>query len=154
MYILDTCAFLTQNHPKGEIATISEIESELNNRQSKQYFTNMREIGLKFREPKVDSIDKIRINSKETGDLSVLSSIDVKILALAYEIHGIIVSDDFAIQNVALHMGLKFTSCSGNEIKELRKWKYRCSACRTEALEKVDSCSVCGSEKISRFKVK
>ena len=154
MYILDTCAFLTQNHPEGEIATISEIESELNNRQSKQYFTNMREIGLKIREPKVDSIDKIRINSKETGDLSVLSSIDVKILALAYEIHGIIVSDDFAIQNVALHMGLKFSSCSGNEIKGLRKWIYRCSACRAEALEKMDSCSVCGSEKIFRVKVK
>ena len=154
MYILDTCAFLTQNHPKGEIATISEIESELNNRQSKQYFTNMREIGLKIREPKVDSIDKIRINSKETGDLSVLSSIDVKILALAYEIHGIIVSDDFEIQNVALYMVVEFTSCSGNEIKELRKWKYRCSACRAEALEKVDSCSVCGSEKIFRVKVR
>ena len=154
MYILDTCAFLTQNHPEGEVATISEIESELNNRQSKQYFANMREIGLKIREPKVDSIEKIRIHSKDTGDLSVLSSIDLKILALSYETNGIIVSDDFANQNVALHMGLEFTSCSGNEIKELRKWKYRCSACRTEALEKVDCCSVCGSEKIFRFKVK
>ena len=154
MYILDTCAFLTQNHPEGEVATISEIESELNNRQSKQYFANMREIGLKIREPKVDSIEKIRIHSKDTGDLSVLSSIDLKILALSYETNGIIVSDDFAIQNVALHMGLEFTSCSGNEIKELRKWKYRCSACRTEAREKVDSCSVCGSEKIFRVKVK
>jgi len=154
VYILDTCAFLTQNHPEGEIATISEIESELNNRQSKQYFTNMKEIGLKIREPKVDSIENIRKNSEETGDLGVLSSIDLKILALAYEMRGTIVSDDFAIQNVALHMGVEFTSCSGNEIKELRKWKYRCSACRAEALEKVDSCSVCGSEKIFRFKAK
>ncbi len=154
MYILDTCAFLTQNHPKGEIATISEIESELNNRQSKQYFTNMKEIGLKIREPKVDSIENIRKNSEETGDLGVLSNIDLKILALAYEMHEIIVSDDFAIQNVALHMGIEFTSCSGNEIKELRKWKYRCSACRAEALGKMESCSVCGSEKIFRFKVK
>ena len=154
MYILDTCAFLTQNHPKGEIATIFEIESELNNRQSKQYFTNLREIGLKIREPNIDSIENIRKNSEETGDLGVLSNIDLKILALAYEMHGIIVSDDFAIQNVALHMGLEFTSCSGNEIKELRKWKYRCSACRSEALQKMDSCSVCGSDKIFRFKVK
>ena len=154
MYILDTCAFLTQNHPEGEIATISEIESELNNRQSKQYFTNMKEIGLKIREPKVDSIENIRKNSEETGDLGVLSSIDLKILALAYEMRGIIVSDDFAIQNVALHMGLEFTSCSGNEIKELRKWKYQCSACRAEALERMDFCSVCGSEKILRVKVK
>ncbi len=154
MYILDTCAFLTQNHPKGEIATIFEIESELNNRQSKQYFTNLREIGLKIREPNMDSIENIRKNSEETGDLGVLSNIDLKILALAYEMHGIIVSDDFAIQNVALHMGLEFTSCSGNEIKELRKWKYRCSACRSEALQKMDSCSVCGSDKIFRFKVK
>ena len=114
----------------------------------------MKEIGLKIREPKVNSIENIRKNSEETGDLGVLSNIDLKILALAYEMHGTIVSDDFAIQNVALHMGVEFTSCSGNEIKELRKWKYRCSACRAEALEKMDSCSVCGSEKIFRFKVK
>ena len=154
MYILDTCAFLTQNHPDGEIATISEIESELNNRQSKQYFTNMREIGLKIREPNVDSIENIRKKSVETGDLGVLSSIDLKILALAYEMRGTIVSDDFAIQNVAFYTGIEFTSCSGNEIKELRKWKYRCSACKSEVLEKMDSCSVCGSEKIFRFKVK
>ena len=154
MYILDTCAFLTQNHPDGEIATISEIESELNNRQSKQYFTNLREIGLKIREPNVDSIENIRKKSVETGDLGVLSSIDLKILALAYEMRGTIVSDDFAIQNVAFYTGIEFTSCSGNEIKELRKWKYRCSACKSEALEKMDSCSVCGSEKIFRFKVK
>ena len=154
MYILDTCAFLTQNHPDGEIATISEIESELNNRQSKQYFTNMREIGLKIREPNVDSIENIRKKSEETGALGVLSSIDLKILALAYEMRGTIVSDDFAIQNVAFYTGIEFTSCSGNEIKELRKWKYRCSACKSEALKKVDSCSVCGSEKIFRFKIK
>jgi UPF0271 protein len=114
----------------------------------------MKEIGLKIREPKVDSIEDIRKNSEETGDLGVLSNIDLKILALAYEMQGIIVSDDFAIQNVALHMGVEFTSCSGNVIKELRKWKYRCSACRAEALEKMDSCLVCGSEKIFRFKVK
>ena len=102
----------------------------------------------------MDSIENIRKNSEETGDLGVLSNIDLKILALAYEMRGTIVSDDFAIQNVALYMGGEFTSCSGNEIKELRKWKYRCSACRTEAREKVDSCSVCGSEKIFRVKVK
>ena len=154
MYILDTCAFLTQNHPDGEIATISEIESELNNRQSKQYFTNMREIGLKIREPNVDSIENIRKKSEETGDLGVLSSIDLKILALAYEMRGTIVSDDFAIQNVALYTGIEFVSCSGNEIKELRKWNYKCSACNHVEDKKSNECRICGSTDIFRIKSK
>ena len=91
---------------------------------------------------------------KETGDLDVLSAIDQKLLALGYELEGIIISDDFSIQNVALYMKLEVISCSGNKIKELRIWQYKCSACNKISKKKKETCEVCGSEDIFRIKAK
>ena len=40
--ILDTCAFFTQMHPNGKIATVQNIKDEIINRQSKQYYSNLK----------------------------------------------------------------------------------------------------------------
>ena len=152
--ILDTCAFFTQMHPNGKIATVTNIKDEIINRQSKQYYSNLKSKGLKIIEPVTESVDFIKEKAKETGDLDVLSLTDIKILALGYELQGTIVSDDFAIQNVSLHIGLEIIACSGKKITELRKWKYRCSACKLITDVKNDNCSVCGSNDIFRIKSK
>ena len=55
--ILDTCAFFTQTHPDGKIATVKEIDEEIVNKQSKQYYSNLKTKGLKIIEPKKYSID-------------------------------------------------------------------------------------------------
>ena len=152
--ILDTCAFFTQIHPDGKIATVKEIDEEIVNKQSKQYYSNLKTKGLKILEPNKNSIDYIKEKAKETGDLDVLSLTDIKILALGYELQGTIISDDFAIQNVSLYVGLDVISCSGKEIKEIRKWKYRCSACKLVTDEKSETCNICGSGNIFRIKAK
>ena len=144
--ILDTCAFLSQTHPDGKIATANGIEDEIVNRQSKQYYSNLKSKGLKIVEPQNDSIEYVEKVAQRTGDLDVLSSIDLKILALGHEFEGIIISDDFSIQNAALHMKLEVISCSGNEIKG--------SACNRISKDKKESCEVCGSEDIFRIKAK
>ena len=154
MYVLDTCAFLSQKHPDGKLITIPQIELELKNKQSLQYFSNLNEIGLEIREPSNENLDIIILNAGETGDLAVLSDTDLKILAIAHETKSTIVSDDFAIQNVALYMNLKYMSCSGKEIKELRKWKYKCSACNFISMKKNPECTTCGSIDIFRIKAK
>ena len=45
--ILDSCAFFTQMHPGGKLATVVDIESEIVNRQSKQYYSNLLNNDLK-----------------------------------------------------------------------------------------------------------
>ena len=154
MYILDTCAFLSQKHPDGKLITIPQIELEIQNKQSLQYFLNIKEIGLEIREPSRKNLEIIKLNAEKTGDLDVLSDIDQKILAIAYETKSTIVSDDFAIQNVALYMNIKYISCSGKTIKELRKWKYKCSACNFVSNNKNSECITCGSKDIFRIKAK
>ena len=154
MYVLDTCAFLSQKHPDGRLITIPQIELEIQNKQSLQYFSNIKEIGLEIREPSKENLEVIKSNAKKTGDLDVLSDTDLKILAIAYETESTIVSDDFAIQNVALYMNIEYISCSGKTIKELRKWKYKCSACNFVSIKKNSECTTCGSKDIFRIKVK
>lgn len=154
MYVLDTCAFLSQKHPDGRLITIPQIELEIQNKQSLQYFSNVKEIGLEIREPSKENLEVIKSNAKKTGDLDVLSDTDQKILAIAYETESTIVSDDFAIQNVALYMNIEYISCSGKTIKELRKWKYKCSACNFVSIKKNPECTTCGSKDIFRIKVK
>ena len=152
--ILDTCAFFTQMHPNGKIATVTNIKDEIINRQSKQYYSNLKSKGLKIIEPVTESLDFIKEKAKETGDLDVLSLTDIKILALGYELQGTIISDDFAIQNVSLYNGLDVISCSGKKIKEIRIWKYRCSACKLVTDKKSETCNICGSNDIFRIKAK
>ena len=154
MFILDTCAFLTQKHPTGEFVTVPGIKTEIVNRQSRQYFENMLATHLKVMKAQKDSYDVVNKEAKETGDYDVLSKVDMDILALGYECKGTIITDDFAIQNVALALEVKFLSCSGKVISEKRAWRYKCTACNHKEKVKLKNCSVCGSEEIRRIKLK
>ena len=154
MFVLDTCAFLTQKHPTGEFVTVPGIKTEIVNRQSRQYFENMLATHLKVMKAQKDSYDVINKEAKETGDYDVLSKVDMDILALGYECKGTIITDDFAIQNVALALEVKFLSCSGKVISEKRAWRYKCTACNHKEKVKLKNCSVCGNEEIRRIKLK
>ena len=154
MFILDTCAFLTQKHPTGEFVTVPGIKTEIVNRQSRQYFENMLATHLKVMKAQKDSYDVINKEAKETGDYDVLSKVDMDILALGYECKGTIITDDFAIQNVALALEVRFLSCSGKVISEKRAWRYKCTACNHKEKVKLKNCSVCGNEEIRRIKLK
>ncbi len=154
MFILDTCAFLTQKHPNGEFVTVPGIKREIVNRQSKQYFENMLATNLKIMKAQKNSYDVVNKQAKETGDYDVLSKVDIDIVALGYECNGTIITDDFAIQNVALALDVKFLSCSGKIISEKRAWRYKCTACNHKEKIKLKNCSVCGNNEIRRIKVK
>ena len=154
MFILDTCAFFSQKHPDGEFLTVPGIENEIINKQSKQYFESMLSTKMNVSKASEDSYKIIKKQAKETGDYDVLSKIDLDIIALGYETKGTIVTDDFAIQNVALVLELNFVSCSDKIIAEKRFWRYKCTACNHKEKEKRKDCPVCGNAEILRVKTK
>ena len=154
MLILDTCAFFTQKHPDGEFLTVPGIKNEIINKQSKQYFENMLSTKLKIMKANEQSYKVVKEQAKETGDYDVLSPIDLDIIALGYETKGTIVTDDFAIQNVALVLELNFVSCSDKIITEKRFWRYKCAACNHKEKEKRKDCPICGNTEILRVKSK
>ena len=109
---------------------------------------------MKVSKASEDSYKIITEQAKETGDYDVLSKIDLDIIALGYETKGTIVTDDFAIQNVALVLELNFVSCSDKIITEKRFWKYKCTACNHQEKEKRKDCPICGNTEILRVKSK
>lgn len=101
---------------------------------------------LYLMQPSSESVDMVRKTAGETGDLSVLSKTDIDVIAVALEKKGTIVSDDFAIENVASRLGLNFVGADLRQISRTIKWQFRCTGCGKRFREHVKECPVCGHE--------
>jgi UPF0271 protein len=74
----------------------------------------------------------------------VLSPADRDILALALELGAVLITDDFAVQNVAHRLGIATRSIRQRPARAIR-WRYRCSGCGRYWQEPGD-CPVCGAQ--------
>ncbi len=99
---------------------------------------------LKIREPDEESTKVATKAAKDTGDFPQLSKQDISIIALCIEMNGEIVSDDFAISNVAKNLGLKISPIMTQGIKDVGKWIHYCPGCRTNHANRKE-CPVCGT---------
>ncbi len=99
---------------------------------------------LKIREPDKESTKAAIKAAKDTGDFPQLSKQDISIIALCIETKGEIISDDFAISNVARNLGLKISPIMTRGIKDVGKWIHYCPACRTNHANKKE-CPACGT---------
>ncbi|MCW4035956.1 MAG: hypothetical protein NWE75_02070 [Candidatus Bathyarchaeota archaeon] len=96
----------------------------------------------------------------EMGEANVLSETDSQLLALGVQLISkglspIIVSDDYAIQNVANSLGLKFRSLATTGIKRQFEWVTYCPGCHKtfQTGQPEGLCPVCGT-KLRRKPVK
>ncbi len=99
---------------------------------------------LKIREPNLESIKDAIKSSKDTGDFPQLSKQDISIIALAIETKGQIISDDFAISNVAKNLCLEIIPIMTKGIKDIGKWIHYCPGCRTNHTTG-NECPMCGT---------
>ena len=79
----------------------------------------------------------------ETGDLSVLSPADLDVLAKALEYGATVATDDYAVQNVALHLGLKIQAIGQPRIRRKLKRVQRCRGCGSRF--EGEDCPDCGT---------
>ena len=56
-----------------------------------------------------------------------------------------IISDDYDIQNLARHLGLKCRGVHWKGITKLHEYFWLCTGCGTRSKEKQDICIECGS---------
>jgi len=107
---------------------------------------------LIVKEPSDSSLGTVQEASSKVGDVGILSSADREVLALALELREgglspVIVSDDYAIQNVSETLGIEYASLANFGIARKFDWIYYCPACfRKYAVEDADRvCRVCGT---------
>ena len=155
--VLDTSAFVMGLNPSAltmPVYSVPEVVGELiPDSLPHTRFMAARDSGrLIMRKPTPKSITAAQKASSQVGDVGVLSSADVEVLALALELkeNGLspaIVSDDYAIQNVAEALGIEHASLATFGIARKFDWIYYCPACfRRYTVEDADRvCRVCGT---------
>jgi len=148
MRVLDTSAILSGRWQGGDTVTapgvIDEFEEGGHSWRMLQY---AREAGLHVRLPPESAVETVRAAAQRTGDLPMLTDTDIEVLALAVSLDdGVVVTDDYAIQNVAACLDVPFEVVVQDGIREQFEWRYRCTSCRRWVDEKTEDCPVCGGQ--------
>lgn len=99
---------------------------------------------IKIMDPENESINKVKDAAKKTGDFFQLSKQDISILALCLNLDGELITDDFAISNVARNLKLKVSPIMTTGIADVGRWVLYCPGCRTN-YKAGKECQNCGT---------
>jgi len=100
---------------------------------------------LKISDPDAEFVDKIKVASKKTGDFNQLSKQDISVIALCLQTNGEIITDDFAISNVAKNLNLKVSPLMTSGINDVGNWIHYCPGCKKN-FESGSECPLCGTQ--------
>lgn len=174
--VLDASPFLKGKiDPKWakQFFTIPEVLLEVRDKTARQNLDTTL-VDIQVRNPLPASIRKIKKEATKTGDISTLSSTDIRVMALTFELSkeesetnsddgdGWItptnikvkyedktvscMTSDFAMQNTLLQMNLGVSALDGMIITRTKTSVLRCHAC-TKVTTKMDKifCPACGN---------
>jgi len=107
---------------------------------------------LQIRDPDKKYISIVKDTANKTGDSVTISEQDISIIALALENKIELITDDFAVTNVAKQLKIQTLSLMTQGISTVGKWIIYCSMCGKE-FSKEKECPICGS-KLNRKLIK
>lgn len=157
IHVLDSTAFFAgiPFQGQGKYFTTYQVLDEVRGRGVGAQLIHSR---VQVTEPSKESVQRVKEASNRTGDEKSLSEADTSILAVTLDLaksrigaQVILVTDDFAVRNVAEVIGINLseTSLRGGEWKKIT-WITYCKGCGKEYLDpKRSVCAVCGT-KLSR----
>ncbi|MDX1746624.1 MAG: NOB1 family endonuclease [Halobacteriales archaeon] len=145
MHVLDASAFIHDYHTSEPTATIPAVRDELSD-ESRYRFDAMEGSGMHIQLPEEATVERVRRAAEGTGDAGVLSTTDVRLIAAALELGATLVTDDYAVQNVASRLDVAVEVIAREGISERREWHHQCSGCGRTYDEAHDRCPVCGSD--------
>jgi endoribonuclease Nob1 len=152
--VLDTSAFIMGFNPsKTDSAySVDAVEEELSNGTMPQLrFKMFRDKGdLKVQPPSNRAERIVEEASARAGESGYLSRADREVLALATDLkldgqEPVIVSDDYAIQNLADHLKISHSSLANFGIVHRFDWIMYCPACFRRYKPPEKKCRVCGT---------
>jgi UPF0271 protein len=130
-----------ERHEYQEAYTVPEVYDEM---QSSDARRRMKNLDIDVKQPDSESLEKIGRKSDEIN--SPTSGADEKLVALADSLDTAVVSDDKAVQNLALHLEIDFKGYMEEDIKDKREWKLLCATCENEISS--TPCPRCGSSEV------
>ncbi len=150
VHVIDSSAIFQRKAVYANMVTVPEVAAEILDEASAIYFSVK---DLRVEEASTESVEEVVEMAKKTGDIHKLSKTDIRVLAKALDEmkkgnEVVLVTDDYAIQNVAMKLGIKFEGIIQSQISKEFKWVKVCKGCG----RRIDSdiCPVCGSEAVVR----
>ena len=145
MYVLDASAFIHEYHTDEPIASIPLVREELEDEHAYR-FDALEGSGMHLHIPDEETVERIERAARETGDADELSETDIRLVSAAFELDGRLVTDDYAMQNVAEKLSVAVEVIAREGIDEQRDWLFQCAGCGREFEDRQDRCPICGSE--------
>jgi UPF0271 protein len=99
---------------------------------------------LKISDPEHKFIITVNDAAKKSGDFPNLSQEDISIIALSLQLNAELITDDFAVSNVAKNLSIKVIPIMTSGIKKIVTWVYYCPGCKTDFSE-TRNCPNCGN---------
>ena len=97
---------------------------------------------LELIEPEKQFVEKVIQKSKQTGDFQELSKEDVSIIALSLQLNANLVTDDFAVSNVAKQLEINILPLMTSGISKTLQRSLYCPGCQKE-FDSGKNCPVC-----------
>jgi UPF0271 protein len=142
--VLDASAFIDDYHADGPVVTVPLVREEL--RDAAAYrFDALEGSGMRLHVPDPATVERVGRAADTTGDRAELSRTDTRLLAAAHELDATLVTDDYAMQNVARELDLATEPISKEGITERREWRFQCQGCGRVYDDHHDRCEVCGA---------
>lgn len=133
--------------------TVEAVEDELSlGTMAQLRFRLSKEKGdLTVRLPSHRARETVEEAATRAGEKGFLSHADRDVVALAIDLkqeglEPVIVSDDYAVQNLAEHLQLKYGSLANFGIVHKFQWIMYCPACHRRFRRPEKKCRVCGTE--------
>ena len=134
--------------------SVPEVTDELRQQTGPSYRLTVSAASgkMKIRSPSKSSLGEASDEAKVLGDKVVLSRTDTSIVALALDLRKegetpVIVSDDYAVQNVAEALKISYQSLATFGIRQKFNWVLYCPACfRQYPNGETQDCLVCGTK--------
>jgi UPF0271 protein len=102
-------------------------------------------------QPSDRTLRSVRFVVKQIGETQ-LSDADISIVALAKEFNATLVTDDFAVCNLAKTLSIDLLNLGTKGISERRKWVKFCKSCGRGYPPTQAICSLCGNKLRVRYK--
>ncbi len=145
MQVLDSSAFINEYTTSDSIATIPLVREELED-EAGYRFDALEGSGMRIHIPDPGTVERVERAARETGDAETLSRTDVRLLATAFELDATLVTDDYAMQNVAEKLDITVEVIAQEGIDERREWQFQCQGCGRVFDENRERCEICGSD--------
>ena len=100
---------------------------------------------LEIIDPDIKYIEKVLLKAKNTGDFHSLSKEDISVIALSMQLKAELITDDFAVSNIARHLNLNVIPIMTSGITRVVDWIYFCPGCQ-KTFSHISECPLCGNK--------